>query len=65
MTDEVYHALLEVADQVHPQLKLALIIAEGTGRRLSAWARLRWDDVDFEAKPFGAIRWRAENDKKG
>jgi integrase len=65
MTDEIYHKLLEMADQVHPQLKLALVIAEGTGRRLSAWARLRWDDVDFEAMPFGAIRWRAENDKKG
>jgi integrase len=65
MMDEIYHTLLDVADQVHPQLRLALVIAEGTGRRLSAWAQLRWDDVDFEAKPFGAIRWRAENDKKG
>jgi integrase len=65
MTDDAYRALLEVANQVHPQLKLALVIAEGTGRRLSAWAHLRWDDIDFDAKPFGAIRWRAENDKRG
>ena len=43
-------------------LKLALIVAEGTGRRLSAWRNLLWDDVDFEA---GTIRWRAEHDKKG
>jgi integrase len=65
MTDDTYRALLKVVDQVHPQLKLALVIAEGTGRRLSAWAHLRWDDIDFDAKPFGAIRWRAEHDKKG
>jgi len=41
---------------------LALIVAEGTGRRISAWRNLVWDDVDFEA---GTIRWRAEPDKKG
>lgn len=65
MTDDTYRELLKAADQVHPQLKLALVIAEGTGRRLSAWAHLRWDDIDFDAKPFGVIRWRAEHDKKG
>ncbi len=65
ISDEAYQKLLAVADRVHPQLKLALVLAEGTGRRLSSWALLRWDDIDFDAKPFGAIRWRAENDKKG
>lgn len=65
MSESVYRALLKVADQVHPQLRLALVLAEGTGRRLSAWRQLRWDDVDFESRPFGAIRWRAEHDKKG
>lgn len=65
MMDEIYHELLDVADQIHPQLKLALVVAEGTGRRLSASPRLRWDDVDFDAKPLGSIRWRAENDKNG
>jgi integrase len=65
MTEEIYQKLLAVADQVHSQLKLALVIAEGTGRRLTAWRRLRWGDFDCEAKPFGAIRWRAENYKKG
>lgn len=65
MTEDVYRALLEAADQVHPQLRLALVVAEGTGRRLSAWRQLRWDDLNFETKPFGAIRWRAETDKKG
>jgi len=54
--------LLAVADQIHPLLKLALIVAEGTGRRISAWCNLRWDDVDFQN---GTIRWRAETDKTG
>ena len=35
---------------------------EGTGRRISAWCNLRWDDVDFQN---GTIRWRAETDKTG
>lgn len=62
MLHDVYLRLLAVADQVHPLLKLALIVAEGTGRRISAWCNLRWDDVDFQA---GMIRWRAETDKTG
>src|SRR5207244_9307603 len=53
---------LEVAPRVHSLLPLALIVAEGTGRRISAWRNLVWDDVDFEA---GTIHWRAEHDKKG
>ncbi|MDH3292252.1 MAG: site-specific integrase, partial [Gemmatimonadota bacterium] len=62
MTHDVYLRLLEVADRVHPLLKLALVVAEGTGRRVSAWTNLQWADVDFAA---GTIRWRAEHDKKG
>jgi integrase len=58
----VFQQLLTVAGRVHPLLKLALIVAEGTGRRLSAWRNLRWDDVDF---PNRSIHWRAENDKQG
>ena len=65
MPEDTYQALVAVADQIHPQLKLALVLAEGTGRRLSSWRQLRWDDVNFEVKPFGSIRWRAEYDKKG
>lgn len=61
MHDE-FLALLAVADRVSPLLRLALVVAEGTGRRLSAIRLLRWSDVDLEA---GAIHWRAENDKKG
>ncbi len=43
------------------KVELALILAEGTGRRLSAIRQLRWDDIDFER---GTVRWRAEADKK-
>src|SRR2546428_830151 len=62
MSHDVYLKLLGVAPRVHPLLPLALIVAEGTGRRISAWRNLVWDDVDFEAK---TIHWRAEHDKKG
>src|SRR5260221_11084358 len=56
MLHDVYLRLLAVANQVHPLLKLALIVAEGTGRRISAWCNLRWDDVDFRND---TIAWRA------
>ncbi|MBK6424144.1 MAG: tyrosine-type recombinase/integrase [Gemmatimonadetes bacterium] len=62
MSHTTYLKLLEVADQVHPLLKPALVAAEGTGRRISAWRNLRWDDIDFQAE---TIRWRAEHDKSG
>ena len=62
MSHDVYLELLEVAPRVHSLLPLALIVAEGTGRRISAWRNLVWDDIDFEA---GTIHWRAEHDKKG
>ncbi len=62
MSHDIYQKLAEVATKVHPLLELALIVAEGTGRRLSAWRNLRWDAVDLQA---GTIRWRAEFDKSG
>jgi integrase len=62
MSHTSYLKLLEVADRVQPLLRLALVVAEGTGRRISAWRNLRWEDVDFQA---GTIRWRAEHDKSG
>ncbi len=62
MRHDEYLKLLEVADRVSPRLKLALVAAEGTGRRISACRNLLWEDVDFKN---GTIRWRAENDKKG
>ena len=62
MRHDVYLKLLEASRQIHPLLTLALVVAEGTGRRISGWRNLRWDDVDFQA---GTIRWRAAFDKKG
>jgi integrase len=62
LTHDVFQRLLKVARRVHPLLRLGLIVAEGTGRRLSAWRNLRWGDVAFEQ---GTIRWRAETDKQG
>ncbi|NUQ20512.1 MAG: tyrosine-type recombinase/integrase [Gemmatimonadaceae bacterium] len=44
------------------RLELALVLAEGTGRRRGAIVALSWEDIDFGA---GTIRWRAEYDKKG
>jgi integrase len=57
-----YLALLNVAPSVHPLLPLALIVAEGSGRRLSGWRLLKWGDIDFSTS---TILWRAKNDKKG
>lgn len=42
-------------------VELALVLAEATGRRLSAIRNLRWEDVDL---PRRSIRWRAVHDKK-
>ena len=50
MTHATYLKLLEVATEIHPLLRLALIVAEGTGRRISAWRNLRWDDLELIRK---------------
>jgi integrase len=44
------------------KMELALVLAEATGRRLGSIRQLCWEDIDFAR---GAIRWRAEFDKKG
>lgn len=44
------------------KMELALVLAEGTGRRLGSIRQVRWEDVDFSG---GTILWRAEADKKG
>ena len=43
------------------RLELALVLAEGTCRRIGSIRRLRWSDVGFD--PPG-ILWRAEFDKR-
>ena len=48
-------ALLTVAHEIHPYLRVMIILAWRTGRRLSSILNLRWKDVDLES---GTIRWR-------
>lgn len=62
MRHDTYARLVAVASRIHRLLRLALIVAEGTGRRLSAWRNLRWEDVDFAG---GVMQWRAAFDKAG
>ena len=52
--------LLAVAERVHPQLPLLIVLMDTTGRRLSSVLGVRWDDFDFERQ---TILWRAELDK--
>lgn len=47
---------------VYSKVDLALVIAEGTGRRLGAIAKLDCADLDLANE---VITWRAETDKKG
>jgi len=44
------------------QIRLFLVLAAATGRRLSAIRQLLWSDIDFTRK---LIHWRAKTDKKG
>jgi len=57
-----YEKMLAVADEVHPQFRLALVLAHETRHRLGALRMLSWFDVDLKAR---TIRWRAANDKMG
>lgn len=55
-------------EEVRSHLSELLDLAVGTGRRLSALCRLRYADLRLErteTAPYGAIVWRAENDKMG
>lgn len=65
INDDDLEALLAVADQVHPLLPAALIVANDLGRRTSAWRQLRWRDVLFGKELYGAIYWPGETDKNG
>jgi integrase len=43
------------------RLEVALVLAEGAGRRIGSIRRLRWSDINSDPP---SIRWRAEFDKK-
>ncbi len=65
VTEEDYLQLLVAARATNPLLEAALVVAEGTGRRLSAWRRLRWGNIRFASDRYGAIHWPGEFDKGG
>jgi integrase len=60
MSNSTFESLLSVSANVTELLRVFLIVAEGTGARVSAVCGLSWSDVDLDR---GTIRWRAENDK--
>ena len=76
-TQDRYEALRKVSDQVMMEtrwgkaverrsyLSELLDIANGTGRRLSAICKLRYEDLRPNEGPYGAIRWPADTDKMG
>lgn len=65
--------LLVVADRVsmaavggtlaRSYLRELLVLAAGTGRRISAILALRWSDWHPAARPYGVLHWRARHDK--
>jgi integrase len=67
-TDDRYDQILPVAAKVHPFLVTLLILAHGTGRRLSPVLGLRYQDLrlaKIKTAPHGAIQWPGETDKEG
>lgn len=62
MDDATYRTLLDVADEVDPLFRLALVLAHETGHRIGAVRLLRWSDVDLTRR---VVKWRGENDKIG
>ena len=51
--------------RVRSYLTPILVIAHGTGRRISSILKLRPEDLLPDHGPFGALRWRADADKMG
>ena len=62
LTEDEYRALLGVARRVGWRFHVALVLAHETGHRIGAIRKLRWGDIDFEARE---VRWRAEHEKTG
>jgi integrase len=67
-TQDRYEAILAKAHAVHPFLPALLTVANGTGRRITAVCRLRYENLQLaktKATPHGAIAWPEETDKMG
>ncbi len=67
-TQDRYEAILAKAAAVHPFLPALLAVANGTGRRITAVCRLRYEDLRLaktQGAPHGAIAWPGETDKMG
>jgi integrase len=62
VTEPQYQALLRAARDLDWRVRLALVLANETGHRLSAIRHLRWSDIDLERS---RVRWRAAHDKIG
>lgn len=62
ISNEEYQGILDIADQLGSEFRLAVILAHETGHRIGAIRLLRWSDVDLER---ATVRWRGENDKIG
>lgn len=76
-TEDRYEAVRAVSDQVtmetrwgkkrevRSHLSELLDIINGTGRRLSAVCRLRFENLRLSEGPHGSIQWPADTDKSG
>ena len=77
-TEDRYQATRAKTDQVNMEvrgqgksktvrsyLSEILDIVSGTGRRLSAVLRLRYEDITLQEGPYGSITWPASTDKTG
>lgn len=63
-----YEKIMAVARHVHPFLPELLSIVHGTGRRVSAVLKLRYENLELvksKKRPHGAIAWPGETDKMG
>lgn len=78
-THDRYEAVRAVSDRVMMEVRWngqcrrrqrsylseILDIVNGTGRRVTAVLKLRYEDLRLDGKPHGAIRWPADTDKQG
>jgi hypothetical protein len=63
-----FEKILEKAGTAHPFLPALLALVNGTGRRITAILRLRYEDLRLaktKGAPYGAIAWPGETDKMG